>query len=235
MDVKDLTIDTVSGTRGGVVARAYTNGTDKNTDRVRGTWFSNFNNNITRKSTNRNGNGPGIIGRDIVDTIKSFGGTWIGNSRVEYEDRVTEESNTTCNVYKDYYSVPSNIKDVIYKQFKDVRMAWDIWHRTEKEKRWGIQNVRNYDKDSSGTSNHLENIQVCIKETYRITPAGRTLIKSEITKLIYVLVSVRTNTTGSSDDNTHHSTSYTVTEINPINNTSKTITNEYDHYSAGRG
>lgn len=216
---------------GGVIVRAYTNGTDKNVDRIRGNWFSEFNNNITRKSINQSGNGPGITGREMMDTIKErFAGTWIGDSRVEYENRITEESSSTCNEYNDYYSLPNNIKETIHKQFSDKKIAWDIWVRTDWEKYRGIESVRHYDKDHLDTTSHLENIRVCIKETYRITPTERTLINSEITKLIYILNSTSYDIRWSNDNGDKTKITYHIYEVDAINGTSRTIKYEIDRY-----
>lgn len=204
MDVKNLTL---IDNRAGVSVTAYSNGGDKSVDRIRGNWFSAFNNNITRKSTNSNGYGVGVTGREIADSIKRFGGAWIGDSRVAYEDRVvappppptpappppsnnpTTSTQENCYSYPNYFAIPADIKSAIYNQFKDDNFNFDITKLIELENSKGIEYVRRYDSGRSNSKSWtaLGQVDVCIRRRYLNTPSGSTLMGTEITKLIYII------------------------------------------------
>lgn len=207
MDVKNLTL---IGNRAGVSVTAYSNGGDKSVDRIRGNWFSAFNNNITRKSTNSNGYGTGVTGREIADSIKRFGGAWIGDSRVMYEDRVVAppppptpappppSNNSTstqenCYSYPNYYALPADIKSAIYNQFKDDKFNSEFINHITLENRRGIEAVRSYERSGSyygdKSWSELGQIDVCIRRRYLNTPSGSTLTGAEITKLVYIEIS----------------------------------------------
>lgn len=170
----------------------------------------------------------------MMDVIKGrFAGTWIGDSRVEYENKVTKENNApkhedkiteeiiiNCNVYNDYYSIPSYIKHAILEQFNLVYIAWSIRIRINKEKEEGIESVKRFDTGHSDNISYLENIRVCVKETYKVSSTKRTLINSEITKLIYTL---NTTTRDIGWENNHGPDRFeliTIEEINVVNETS---------------
>lgn len=204
MDVKDIRLDY---NRVGVSVIAYTNGGDKSTDRIRGNWFSTFNNNVTRKSTNRNGYGTGITGREITDSIKRFGGAWIGNTSVAYEDKpappppppqpkpVQPPENSggastqeNCYSYPNYFALPADIKSAIYNQFKDDKFNSEFINHITLENRRGIEAVRSYERSGSYIGDKswsaLGQIDICIRRNYQ----NNTLTGTDITKLVYILI-----------------------------------------------
>lgn len=204
MDVKNLTL---IGNRAGVSVTAYSNGGDKSVDRIRGNWFSAFNNNITRKSTNSNGYGVGVTGREIADSIKRFGGAWIGNTSVAYEDKpappppppqpkpVQPPENSggastqeNCYSYPNYFALPADIKSAIYNQFKDDRFNSEFINHITLENRRGIEAVRSYERSGSYIGDkswsELGQIDICIRRSYQ----NNTLTGTDITKLVYILI-----------------------------------------------
>ena len=122
MDVKNLTL---IGNRAGVSVTAYSNGGDKSVDRIRGNWFSAFNNNITRKSTNRAGTEVGITGKELLNGAKTLGGSWVANSKVDYEYRVFEEIGPqTCFHYDQLKDVPYELMQVIRNNLDGKDKQW---------------------------------------------------------------------------------------------------------------
>lgn len=184
MDVKNISLD---GNRVGVSVIAYSGNSDKNIDRIRGTWFSGFNNNVIRKSTNSGGNGTGATGKEIFDSIRGFGGGWVGNTNVAYEDRITTHED--CYTYADYYALPADIKTAIYNQFKDDSYNNAIVKRINWENSKGIEYVREEETGRTIFNNwdSLGQVDICLRRTYQNTPSGVIITGTEITRLIYII------------------------------------------------
>ncbi len=212
---------------GGVVAIAYASGTDKAIDRINETWFSEFNRNITRKSTTQNGNGPGITGRELLDTARSYGNTWLSESRVEYVDRITEESVSNCYEFKTMRDMPMNIKNVIYDQFSQDSARSTIVQYIYREKRFGTNFAERPRGSGVKFLDKMSDISTCVKETYQTTSAGRTLVKSEITKLTYINTYETRSGAGGHDDYHYDMVLEAITLQDVINHTSREISSRY--------
>ena len=196
MDVKDIKLD---ANRGGVIAVAYTNGVDKTPDKIKGGWFSGFNNKVTSRSTNRTGNDVGITGKELLDGAKGFGGSWVANSKVDYEYRVTEEiSPEVCSSYFQLLDMPKELIKLIEDTYSKTHPLETIVSHIKS----GILRY-NDDPDSIGRGTRytesetvkfsgyhlIKDIKICIEKTYRVTPTERTLINTRVTKLTYVHLS----------------------------------------------
>lgn len=227
MDVKKIYKDTSARWGGGVVAIAYASGTDKAIDRINETWFSEFNRNITRKSATQNGNGPGITGRELLDTARSYGNTWLSESRVEYVDRITEESVNNCYEFKTMRDMPANIKNAIYNQYGRDDLRNTITKYIYQERRFGTNFAERPIDSFSKHIDRISDISTCIKETYRTTSAGRTLVKTEITKLTYTNTYESRTGEGNNDDNYHERVLEIVTAIDIVNKTYNKISSRY--------
>lgn len=193
---------------GGVLAVAYTNGTDTTPDKIKGGWFSGFNNNVTRRSTNRAGNAVGITGKELLNGAKTLGGSWVANSKVDYEYRVFEEIGPqTCFHYNQLKDIPYELMQTIRNILKDKYKEWHTIYGidefmsyinsgggwTHDESNDYITKDARYDfsREHLGVRwrayNQLTDINLCIQKVYTVTPTERTLKETKITKLTYVL------------------------------------------------
>lgn len=196
---------------GGVVAVAFTNGTDKTPDKIKGGWFSGFNNNLNRRTTNRTGNGVGITGKELLNGAKTFGGSWIANSKVDYEYRVVEEIGPeSCGNYRQLKDMPYELKELIkntYNKFTREEMLLlptparefteflNSGAQTYDESESYITKNARYDfsREPEGIFwrgyEQVKDITLCIQKIYLVTPTERTLKETKITKLTYTLFS----------------------------------------------
>ena len=205
MDVKEIKLD---DTRGGELAVAYTNGTDTPPDKIKGGWFSGFNNNVTRRSTNRAGTEVGITGKELLNGAKTLGGSWVANSKVDYEYRVFEEIGPqTCFNYRQLKDIPYELIKVIRDNFEKRRSRYRTIKPIDEfmsfvdapgayiydENESYITQKARYDfsREHLGIRwaayNQLTNITLCIEKVYTVTPTERTLKETNITKLTYTL------------------------------------------------
>lgn len=203
MDVKEIKLD---DNRGGVLAVAFTNGTDKTPDKIKGGWFSGFNNNVTRRSTNRAGNDVGITGKELLNGAKTLGGSWVANSKVDYEYRVVEEKGpVTCSNYRQLRDIPYELSKLIRDTYGNSRgnphslatPAWEIVDFLnsgatvyDESEEFIAKNARyDFSREKEGIRwdayNQIANITLCIQRIYLVTPTERTLKETKITKLTY--------------------------------------------------
>lgn len=209
MEVKNIRLD---DNRGGVLAVAYTNGTDTTPDKIKGGWFSGFNSNVTRRSTNRAGNDVGITGKELLNGAKTLGGSWVANSKVDYEYRVFEEIGPqTCFHYEQLKDVPYELMQVIRNNLDGKDKQWYSSRYSIK----GIDEFMSFIRSGGGWTHDESNeyitkdarydfskehlgirwrayeqvadINLCIQKIYTVTPTERTLKETRITKLTYVL------------------------------------------------
>ena len=193
---------------GGVLAVAYTNGTDTTPDKIKGGWFSGFNNNVTRRSTNRAGTEVGITGKELLDGAKTLGGSWVANSKVDYEYRVFEEIGPqTCFHYEQLKDVPYELMQVIrhnlngkYREWYSIKGIDEFMSFVNSGGGWTHDESNDYitknarydlSREHLGirwdSYNQLTDINLCIQKVYTVTPTERTLKETKITKLTYVL------------------------------------------------
>lgn len=205
MEVKNIRLD---DNRGGVLAVAYTNGRDTTPDKIKGGWFSGFNNNVTRRSTNRAGTEVGITGKELLNGAKTLGGSWVANSKVDYEYRVFEEKGPeTCSTYRQLKDVPYELIKVIRDNFEKRRSRYRTIKSIDEfmsfvdapgayiydeNESYITKNARyDFSREHLGIKwaayNQVTNLTICIEKIYIVTPTGRTLKETNITRLTYTL------------------------------------------------